>query len=101
MGWCNVHSDGTNGLWLWLEDYGWLWTQEGVWPYLYSHNNEDWIYFLGNKNGQPIFHILSKIVVDAKKVIKTFEKSPLGINFDFLSDDDANRPWVAEPWLRQ
>ena len=31
-------------------------------------------------------------MVDAKKVIKTFEKSPLGINFDFLRDDDANRP---------
>ena len=37
------------------ETYGWLWTNEEAWPFLYSHESSNWIYFLKNSNGSNIF----------------------------------------------
>ena len=41
-----VYSTGAagDGLWLWHENIGWMWTQDGTYPYLYSYINEHWIY---------------------------------------------------------
>ena len=41
-----VYSTGAagDGLWLWHENIGWMWTQDGIYPYLYNYLNEHWIY---------------------------------------------------------
>jgi hypothetical protein len=56
LGWAYAVSDGADGLWLWLEDYGWLWTKDGLWPYLHSHDKSGWLYLLGNRKGKPVFY---------------------------------------------
>ena len=55
LGWAYSHPDGQGGLWLWLKDEGWLWTRPGVFPYLWRHRNESWIFLLRSTNGRPFF----------------------------------------------
>ena len=36
----------TDGLWLWKEGLGWIWTDDGIYPYFYSEDSGHWVYFL-------------------------------------------------------
>ena len=56
LGWLYVQSDGVNGLWLWSEGHGWLWTNPGSYRYLYRSSSSEWIYFLKHKDGQAYFY---------------------------------------------
>ena len=56
LGWAYAHPDGTGGLWLWFRDHHWMWTQIGVFPYLWKHDLGSWHYLLGTRNGQPVFY---------------------------------------------
>ena len=52
LGWAFVSPDGSGGLWLWVEENGWHWTREGVWPFLWSNNTADWLYLM--KSGSRV-----------------------------------------------
>ena len=54
LGLCSTRRFG--GLWLWMKDHRWLWTQQGVFPYLWKHQSASWHYLLGTQNGQPVFY---------------------------------------------
>ena len=41
----------TTGLWLWKEGYGWLWTDKGVYPFLYDNTVSGWLYFTAQDQG--------------------------------------------------
>jgi hypothetical protein len=56
LGWAYAHPDGSGGLWLWFRDHRWIWTQQGVFPYLWKHRSASWHYLLGTRNGQPVFY---------------------------------------------
>jgi hypothetical protein len=56
LGWLYSVRDGTGNLWLGSESHGWLWTGEGLFPYLYRNHDQAWIYFLKSKNGIPRFY---------------------------------------------
>ena len=56
LGWAYAQPDGSGGLWLWMKDHRWTWTQQGVFPYLWKHQTASWHYLLGTKNGQPVFY---------------------------------------------
>lgn len=56
LGWCYVETAEGNGIWLWQRRSGWLWSQKGVWPFLYSHRKENWLYFAKSVGGRPIFY---------------------------------------------
>ena len=53
------HDDG-NGVWLWQSNLGWLWTNEGVYPYVFKHTLMDWLFFHGNSNNQILFYNYEK-----------------------------------------
>ncbi|MFL2912195.1 MAG: SUMF1/EgtB/PvdO family nonheme iron enzyme [Opitutales bacterium] len=55
LGWAYAHPDGSGGLWLWLEDHHWMWTQQGVFPYFWKHDLGTWHYLIGLINGRPYF----------------------------------------------
>ncbi len=42
--WLYSSPSEDGGIWLWKEGTGWLWTREGIWPYLWSHAHGNWIY---------------------------------------------------------
>jgi surface protein len=56
LGWAYAHPDGSGGLWLWMKEHRWTWTQPGVFPYLWKHQSASWHYLLGIQNGQPVFY---------------------------------------------
>ncbi|MBU63247.1 MAG: hypothetical protein CMI26_12185 [Opitutae bacterium] len=56
LGWLYVQPDGVDGLWVWSEGQGWLWTNPGSYRYLYEADTHQWLYFLKRKNGQPRFY---------------------------------------------
>ena len=33
----------------------WMWTQSGVYPYLWKHGTGTWRYLIGQRNGMPLF----------------------------------------------
>ena len=55
LGWAYAVSDGQQGLWLWMMDEGWLWTQPGTHPYLFRHRSGSWLYLMGSEAGKPVF----------------------------------------------
>jgi surface protein len=56
LGWAYAHPDGSDGLWLWFRDHHWMWTRQGVFPYLWKHDLGIWHYLLSTRNGQPVFY---------------------------------------------
>ena len=56
LGWAYAQPDGSGGLWLWMKDHRWTWTQQGVFPYHWKHQTASWHYLLGTQNGQPVFY---------------------------------------------
>ena len=44
LGWAFVNPDSQGGLWIWVEDEGWLWSAENAWPFLWSNNSKNWLY---------------------------------------------------------
>ena len=55
LGWAYALTDGQQGLWLWMMDEGWLWTQPGTHPYLFRHRSGSWLYLMGSEAGKPVF----------------------------------------------
>ena len=53
--WLYAHPDHEGGLWLWKPGHGWLWTQDGVWPFLYEHETGRWLYLLSTEKGGSFF----------------------------------------------
>ena len=60
LGWAYPSPSTSDGLWMWKEGLGWIWTDDGVYPYLYSEESGDWLYFFGGFNQQ-------RLVFDYKK----------------------------------
>ena len=56
LGWIYPSPSIGNGLWIWREEFGWLWTENGVFPYLFSVDNNNWIYFYGNHQQDLVFY---------------------------------------------
>jgi hypothetical protein len=55
LGWIYVQHDEDGGVWLWMPEEKWLWTKEGVWPFLWSDNSDGWLYLI-HSNGNRYFY---------------------------------------------
>ena len=44
LGWAYVESDQIDGLWMWRDGYGWVWSNPQAWPFLWSSNTSNWLY---------------------------------------------------------
>ncbi len=56
LGWAYILSDQKDGIWIWQNGRGWMWTQQGVWPYLFNHKTLGWLYLVKSINGNPFFY---------------------------------------------
>jgi len=50
LGWIFPSAAFGDGMWLWKKGLNWLWTKEGIYPYLYSNDSSSWYYFYGENN---------------------------------------------------
>ena len=56
FGWIYIPNNQKNGNWLWKDNYGWLWTKDGVWPYLWQHNQNEWFYLICGKGSSSVIY---------------------------------------------
>ena len=56
LGWVYPIESPTAGIWLWKEGMGWLWTDEGVYPFMHSSAKGGWLYFYVQHNGKVLFY---------------------------------------------
>ena len=46
FGWVYVVESDLQGLWMWMQDEGWLWSSSTIWPFIWSNDGPKWLYFL-------------------------------------------------------
>ena len=56
MGWLFAHPNEVGDFWFWTQEYKWVWTKKGIYPFLYRNNTSNWLYILGVKNGKAVYH---------------------------------------------
>ncbi|MFL2914388.1 MAG: BspA family leucine-rich repeat surface protein [Opitutales bacterium] len=56
MGWAYAMPASGGGVWLWTEATEWTWTDEGIYPFLHSHDFQSWLYFYGKSKDQILFY---------------------------------------------
>ena len=56
LGWVFPVQSPTAGLWLWKEGFGWLWTDESIYPFLYRNADGGWLYFYGRREETLLFY---------------------------------------------
>ena len=54
FGWVYIVESDIQGLWLWIQSEGWIWTNETIWSYLWTNKTGNWLYFT-NFNSQNYF----------------------------------------------
>ena len=47
LGWIFVVPIANQGVWFWMDELGWVWTEENVYPFLYSNIRESWLFLHG------------------------------------------------------
>ena len=53
LGWVFISDDQKDGLWMWRETNGWLWTDSQTWPFLWQHDLANWLYLFPSRAGEP------------------------------------------------
>ena len=49
LGWLYRHGDNLTSLWFYSSDHGWLFTSKNIYPYLFHHTNNSWLYLKENR----------------------------------------------------
>ena len=47
LGWIYPSGSAGGGIWMWKKGLNWVWTNESVYPFLYSHDGGSWYYLYG------------------------------------------------------
>ena len=56
LGWVFPMESPSAGLWLRKREMGWLWTDKGIYPFLYDNSKSGWLYFYGQRAGTLLFY---------------------------------------------
>ena len=54
--WLFAVDDGAGAVWLWQENLGWLWTGEGVYPYVFLNTEKGWGFLLVDTAGRVFIY---------------------------------------------
>jgi hypothetical protein len=57
MGWVYPVKSQSAGAWIWKKGQGWLWTDSGLYPRMYSDKHSGWVYFYGAWVGKKLFYL--------------------------------------------
>ncbi len=57
LGWIYVVEDGdAGGLWFWTMDLGWSWTTLELFPYVWNHNGQSWLFWFETTATHHVFY---------------------------------------------
>jgi hypothetical protein len=57
LGWIYPSPGAGEGVWLWKDQLGWMWTDSERYPFVHSNKYDSWLYFYGKHNGQSLFYL--------------------------------------------
>jgi len=57
LGWIYPSPGAGEGVWLWKDQLGWMWTDSERYPFVHSNEYDSWLYFYGKHNGQSLFYL--------------------------------------------
>ena len=60
LGWVYPVESPPAGIWLWKDGLGWLWADDGVYPFLYGAGGTGCLYFFGEHEGTRLFYDYGK-----------------------------------------
>ena len=55
LGWLYPSGDSPDSLWLWDQEQDWMWTNRQVYPQLFRHRDQTWLYYMVQVKTQRIF----------------------------------------------
>ena len=55
-GWLYRPVSDTSSIWLHDQELGWVWTKESVYPFLYQHSSQGWLYYLSRSSNPRSFY---------------------------------------------
>ncbi|MBO94649.1 MAG: hypothetical protein CMI32_07110 [Opitutales bacterium] len=55
LGWLYPSGDSPDNLWLWDQQQRWMWTNREVYPQLFRHHDQTWLYYMIEVKSQRIF----------------------------------------------
>jgi hypothetical protein len=73
LGWLYPSPSVIGGVWLWKDSFGWLWTDQQKFPFLFSENSQAWLYYYGVLNQRRLLFDYGTgqwIVLDESKVME-------------------------------
>jgi len=56
LGWVYPSGGHEGGIWLWKDGLNWVWTRQGLYPFLYSFDQGAWYYLYGELNQQRMLY---------------------------------------------
>ena len=57
LGWLYaLPADREQGVWLWIDPLGWLWTESTIYPFLFDNQRKDWLFYHGSLSGEMILY---------------------------------------------
>ena len=60
FGWVYVVESDMQGLWMWMQNEGWLWSISAIWPFIWSNDGPKWLYFLNAGENNFLYDYESK-----------------------------------------
>jgi hypothetical protein len=60
FGWVYVVESDVQGLWMWMQNEGWLWSSSAIWPFIWSNDGPKWLYFLNAGENNFLYDYESK-----------------------------------------
>ena len=61
LGWLFAYGQPNRAVWLWQSDLGWVWTHPEHYPFMYSNQLGNWIFFHGQLKEDYFFTITGRI----------------------------------------
>ena len=56
LGWVFALASSESGVWFWLAERGWMWTDSEYYPYLFDNLSSSWVYFYGGDEINLLFY---------------------------------------------
>ena len=55
LGWLYPSGDSPDSLWLWDQQHRWMWTNREVYPQLFRHRDQTWLYYMVQVKSKRVF----------------------------------------------
>jgi hypothetical protein len=81
-GWLYRHSENTASIWLYDPMLGWLWTTNSIYPFLYQHSEQKWLYYIVGSSDPRTFYDYNQSKIRNEDALKLSSSSSTSYEWD-------------------